>query len=402
VLATKDKPSLDAVVTDTEETEAVEPGVEEPERVLLHMPVDVRSASLAVLAVLAGLFTLGWAKAVFIPILLGLMASYALTPIVDRLERWRIPRVLGSAALLVAIVVGLLSTAWSLAPDAAAVVESLPTVALKLRQVVQRDRGEKPAPVAAIDKVQQAAAELEKAAEASAASAAASARGVTRVQIEKPRFNIQDYFWTGTLGLVTLTGQATMVLFLTFFLLASGSTFRRKMVKIAGPTFTEKKLTIQALDEVTDQIQRYLLVTLLTSVLVALVTWLAFLWMGVAQAAVWGIVAGVLNFIPYIGSIAFTVVSVIVGVVQFDSIEHGLLLAGVSLVIHTISGYVITPWLTSRASRMNAVAVFIAVLAWGWLWGLWGLLLGVPILMIVKAVCDRVEDLKPVGELLGS
>ena len=86
---------------------------------------------------------------------------------------------------------------------------------------------EKPAPVAAIDKVQQAAAELEKAAEASAASAAASARGVTRVQIEKPRFNIQDYFWTGTLGLVTLTGQATMVLFLTFFLLASGSTFRR-------------------------------------------------------------------------------------------------------------------------------------------------------------------------------
>ena len=102
MLATKDKPSLDAVVTDTEETEAVEPGVEEPERVLLHMPVDVRSASLAVLAVLAGLFTLGWAKAVFIPILLGLMASYALTPIVDRLERWRIPRVLGSAALLVA------------------------------------------------------------------------------------------------------------------------------------------------------------------------------------------------------------------------------------------------------------------------------------------------------------
>ena len=173
-------------------------------------------------------------------------------------------------------------------------------------------------------------------------------------------------------------------------------------MKIAGPTFSEKKLTIQALDEIHEQIQRYLLVTLLTSVLVAVATWLAFLWMGVTQAAVWGIVAGVLNFIPYIGSIVFTGVSVIVGVVQFDSIERGLVLAGVSLVIHTISGYIITPWLTSRASRMNAVAVFIAVLAWGWLWGLWGLLLGVPILMVVKAVCDRVEDLKPVGELLGS
>jgi len=74
----------------------------------------------------------------------------------------------------------------------------------------------------------------------------------------------------------------------------------------------------------------------------------------------------------------------------------------VSLVLHTISGYVLTPWLTSRTSRMNAVTVFVGVLAWGWLWGLWGLLLGVPILMVVKAVCDRIEDLKPVGELLGS
>jgi len=76
--------------------------------------------------------------------------------------------------------------------------------------------------------------------------------------------------------------------------------------------------------------------------------------------------------------------------------------AGVSLVLHTISGYVLTPWLTSRTSRMNAVTVFVGVLLFGWLWGLWGLLLGVPILMVVKAVCDRIEDLKPVGELLGS
>src|SRR4030095_4658018 len=117
---------------------------------------DVRSASLAVLAVIAGLFTLSWAKAVFIPILLGLMASYALTPLVDRLERWHIPRVLAAAVLLVAIVTGLLSTAWSLAPDATAVLESLPTVAQKLRQVAQRSRGEQPTPLAAIDQVQQA------------------------------------------------------------------------------------------------------------------------------------------------------------------------------------------------------------------------------------------------------
>ena len=110
-----------------------------------------------------------------------------------------------------------------------------------------------------------------------------------RVQIEKPKFNIQDYLWTGTLGLVALVGQATVVLFLTFFLLASGNTFRRKMVKIAGPTFTEKRLTMQALDEITEQIQRYLLVQVFTSVLVGIATWLCFLWIGVQHAAVWGI-----------------------------------------------------------------------------------------------------------------
>lgn len=173
-------------------------------------------------------------------------------------------------------------------------------------------------------------------------------------------------------------------------------------MKIAGSNFSEKKLTVQALDEIADQIQRYLLVQVFTSVIVAVATWLAFLWIGVQHAAAWGLVAGVLNFIPYLGSIIFTAASAAVGLMQFGTIESALLIAGVSLGIHTVSGYMLTPWLTSRTSRMSAVAVFVGVLAWGWLWGLPGLLLGVPILMVVKAVCDRVEDLKPIGELLGS
>jgi predicted PurR-regulated permease PerM len=78
-----------------------------------------------------------------------------------------------------------------------------------------------------------------------------------------------------------------------------------------------------------------------------------------------------------------------------------LLIGGVALLINFAEGYVLTPWLTSRASRMNPVAVFAGVLAWGWLWGIWGLFLGVPILMVIKVVCDRVDDFKAVGELLG-
>ena len=138
------------------------------------------------------------------------------------------------------------------------------------------------------------------------------------------------------------------------------------------------------------------------SLLVGLATWLCFLSIGVQHAAVWGLAAGVLNFVPYIGSIVFTGASAAVGLMQFGNLESAVLIAGISLALHTVSGYVLTPWLTSRTSRMNAVTVFVGVLAWGWLWGVWGLLLGVPILMVVKAVCDRIDDLKPLGELLSS
>jgi len=384
--------------TDSKALEPTAAALQERDGAAWQLPVDIRSASLALLAALASLYTLYWAKAVFVPILLGIMASYALTPVVDCLERWRLPRVLASALLLLSIVGGIGWTAYRLSDDAADLVASLPDVAQKLRQSIQKPTAKGVRSATAIDNVQQAASELEKTAEVSPGGR----RGVTRVQLEKPKFDIQDHLWTGTVGLLMLIGQATTVLFLTFFLLTAGNTFRRKMVRIAGPTFSEKKLTIQALDEITEQIQRYLLVQVLTSLLVGLATWLCFLSIGVQHAAVWGLAAGVLNFVPYIGSIVFTGASAAVGLMQFGNLKSAVLIAGISLALHTVSGYVLTPWLTSRTSRMNAVTVFVGVLAWGWLWGVWGLLLGVPILMVVKAVCDRIDDLKPLGELLSS
>jgi predicted PurR-regulated permease PerM len=103
-----------------------------------------------------------------------------------------------------------------------------------------------------------------------------------------------------------------------------------------------------------------------------------------------------------VGSIAVTGAAAVVAFLQFGTIEMALVVGGSSLVINTIEGYLLVPLATSRASSMNPVAVFIGVLAWGWMWGVWGLLLGIPILMAVKAVCDRVDHLKPVGELLGT
>ena len=375
-----------------------DPAAADSPRVVLQMPVDVRSASLVVLAVIASLFALRVASAVFIPVLLGLMFSYALSPVVNRLVKWRLPRSLASALVVASVVLLLAWTASSMKDDADSLIESLPHAAQKLRERLTERQSASPA---AINKVQEAAAQLEKVAEASASAPAAPARGVTRVQIEKPKFDVKDFLWTGTLGLITLAGQTTMVVFITYFILAAGDSFRRKLAKIAGPTFGKRKITVEALKEITQQIQRYLVVQLATSVLVGVATGLAFWYMGLEHAMVWGIAAGVLNLIPYIGALVLTAGASLSGLLQFDSLDQAILVGAVSMGIHIVSGYVITPWLTSRASRMSPVVVFVGVLAWGWLWGMWGLLLGIPILMVVKAVCDRVEDLKPVGELLG-
>jgi predicted PurR-regulated permease PerM len=368
----------------------------EPERVLLHMPVDIRSMSLVVLAILASLFVLHWAKAVLIPVMLGILFSYALSPIVNWMERKRIPRWLSAAVLLFAILGGTGATVWSLRGQATQLVEALPAAAQKLTSVLRTRAGAAPTP---LETVQKAASQLEQAARG---ESEANARGVTRVVIEPKRFNIKDYLWSGGIGLAALIGQFTVVIFLTYFLMLSGDTFRRKMLKLAGPNLSDKKITLQALHEVADQIQRYLQVQVLTSVVVGVLTWLALMALGLENAAVWGIAAGVLNLIPYVGTVIIAGASAMVAFLQFGTLDMALLIGGASLVIHAITGNLLTPWLTSRASRMSPVAVFVGMLAWGWLWGVWGLLLGIPILMMVKAVCDRVEDLKPIGEFLGS
>ena len=385
------------------------------------MPVDIRSVALAVIAALLAVFAIHWAKAVIVPLLLGLMLSYALTPLVDRLEQIRIHRTIGAGVLLVGMVGGFGAGAWALGDQANALVGTLPDVAQKLRELT-RSSGDGSATT--LDKVQQAALELEKAAElaasasnpqasASAASAAdadarravrnasRAATNVTRVVVERPHVNVREYLWSGTLGALTLIAQTTVVLFITFFLLASGDSFRRKLVQLAGPTLSQKKVTLEVLKEVTQQIQRYLLVQVVLSVIVGIATAVAFWSTGLEQPAVWGVIAGVTNLVPYVGAVATSVGAAVVAAAQFDSIDKALLVGALSFAIHAVVGNLLAPWWMGRASRISPFAVFVSLLAFGWLWGVPGLFLGVPILLVVKAVCDRIEDLKPVGELLG-
>lgn len=368
-------------------------------RTVQRLPVDIRSVSLAVLAVLASVYTLHWAGAVFIPVMVGILSSYALSPLVDWLQVRRVPRALSAAVLLVGLIGGVGASAYAFSDDASALVETLPAATQKLRNALRALPG---SPRNTLTTVQQAASQLEQAAEETGRTVVPVGAGVQRVQIVKPRFNIRDHLWNSGLGVIGMLGQLGTVALITFFLVASGDSFRRKLVKVAGPTLSRKRITLQALNQINDQIQRYMLVQLGTSALVGVVTGVGFMALGLEHAAVWGIAAGVLNLVPYVGSVVIAAGSALVAFLQFGTLEMVLLVSGGSLVVHALVGFLLTPWLTSRANQMNPLAVFVGMLAWGWLWGLWGLLLGVPILVVIKAVCDRTDDLKPIGEFLGS
>lgn len=365
------------------------------------MPVDVRNTALVFLSLAAAVFMLHWASAVFIPVMLGLLCSYALTPLVDRLKRWHVPRALGAGVLLLVLMGAIGGGAYFLRDDASRLVTALPEAVQKVKVVAEREkRASKPLPPSTLESVQKAAEQLVQV--TSGDPSTTTTTRVTQVQVAPARFNIKDYLWTGTMGLARVIGQGVVTLFMTFFLLTAGDTFRRKLVRVAGNTLAQRKITVQALNEITEQIQRYLLLHLFISALVGLVTGLCFWAMGLENAALWGVVGAVFRLVPYVGSAVAAGGAALVAFLQFGSVNMALAVLLVSIAIHSIAGTLITPWLASRASRLNPVAIFVGVIAWGWLWGVWGLLLGVPILMAIKAVCDRIDDLKPIGEFLGN
>jgi predicted PurR-regulated permease PerM len=357
-------------------------------------PVSARApAVLALLAIVAALYL---ARAFIIPLLIGILASYALSPAVDWLCRWRVPRVVAAALVLAALVGGASWMAISLGDEAAAMVRTLPEAARKLRQGLSERRPKGPT---ALHNVQQAAKELEQAAADIAAPAKPAPARARSAPAPVPWLN--DFVLAQTRLLAVVLAQAPIVVLLAYFLLAAGEHFRRKLVQLVGPSLAAKKDAVRVLEEIDEQVRRFLFSTIISNVLLAIATWLAFAALGVESALVWGVAAGVLHFVPYLGPLAVALASGLAAYLQFDSLLSGLAVAGASLAVATVVGLMFTTWLQGRFARVNPAVLFIALLFFGWLWGLWGLLLGAPLVAIAKVVCDRVESLQPVAVLLG-
>ena len=372
---------------------------DEPETIMEEMGSDVDAirVALVVLAVLGTILMLQFAQPVLIPTVVAILISYVLGPAVGSMARHGIPRMAGAVLMILLLCGGIGLGVYTLTDEALAIIENVPAAARRLATRLESKTGKEAGP---LEKMQEAATEVERAAE-QATDPQPTPRGVTRVQIVEPAFAAREYLRAGGVGLVGLLGQFAMVLFLVFFLLVTGDLFKRKLVKIAGPTLTKKKITVQIMDEINKQISGFLRVQVITSAIVAAATGVALWWFGVQQFVVWGLLAGVFNSIPYLGPLVVTSALGVVTFMQFDDVAKTLYVCAATLVITSLEGWLLTPALMSRASQMNPVAIFIGLLFWSWVWGVMGTILAVPMLMALKAVCDRIEDLQPIGELLG-
>lgn len=354
-----------------------------------------RRYATVVIAVLLTIGMLWWAQELIIPLVMAVLLTYALDPIHRRIVSAGVPSSI-SAALVLVLVLGLGSGGlFVLRDQAAAFAQQLPAVAERVRDLV---RNSAQSPSNPVGKVQQAASEIKKAADETAPP---PPRGVTRVQVEEPPLRWIDLVWKGSIGAIAIGIQVIIVLFLVFYLLASGDLYKRKLVKITGPVLSSQRLTVEILNDITSQIERFILARIAISIMVGLGTGLAFWYLGVAQPAMWGLAAGVLNTIPYLGPSAVAVASAVIALLQFGNWRMALTVGGAATLVASIEGMFITPMLMGQAGRMSPAAIFIGLSFWGWLWGIWGLLLAVPLLMILKAICDHVEGLGWVSELLG-
>jgi predicted PurR-regulated permease PerM len=263
--------------------------------------VPVRNVALYLLVIFAAIALLYWAKVVFIPLVLGFIVSYALAPVVDRLQKLGIARGVSAAVLLLAIVLGIGAATFSLRDEAVDLIESLPEAVEKMQAAAREEFADSRK---TFEKMQKAAQEIERATEDR--TSATPPPGVRQVQVVRPKLNIRQYLATTVTNAMAISGLALIVVLLAYFLLASGDLFRRKWVELSGPTLARRKVTIQVMDEIATQVQRYLAVQVLTSAIVGVASGLAFWAIGLENAAVWGIAAGVLNLVPYLGAIVTT------------------------------------------------------------------------------------------------
>lgn len=350
----------------------------------LGRTIDVQTVFLGIIAVLLVLFTFYAARTIMMPLVLACMFNLVLTPVVLGLARVRIPEPAG-AALVVFVFLFVVGVGLStLAEPAAGWLRRLPFVIDQLS-----DR---------LDFVQVPAKQLKKAEEALTNLGGGGAPDkATQVVVVPPATTLRELLVNETsrfaIGAVT-------TLVLLYFMLAMGDKFLRRLVA-ALPDFRTKKQAVEIAHQLQSDMSHYLLTVSIINVGFGAVVAVAMLVTGMPNPLLWGAMVALLNYIPFLGHTVSTVIIAVVALLSFPELGAALIPPGVFIVIAALEGNVVTPMILARRLTLNPVAVVAALLVWGWMWGIVGLLLAVPLLVVIKIACDRIEPLHPVGEFLG-
>ena len=340
---------------------------------------ELRGIRLAVtvLATLAALEVLGHARAFAVPVAFALFIAMCLDPVVSRLAGWHVPRPLAAALVLVLFTALVLVGLLSLQDDVDGVLRDLPRSALHLRDMIRSASNDKSSWWQRLNLI---------------ARNVGATRGTpaTPIPVVSADGAVSNVLIQGSIGVATLVSECAMVLFLVYFLL----------IMQWGRLRVGARSQVDIVHLAAEQVQRFVLLLTFTNALLGALIWAAFAQLGVSHAAVWGVVAALLHVIPYAGPALFAIAVALAATVQFESFSHGLLVAAVAVVLTTLIGIVLTSWLSGKASRMNKAAVFVGLLFWAWLWGIAGLFLGVPMMMVLKVVADNLPALHWLSRLL--
>lgn len=349
-------------------------------RELMQGPFGIRSLALTGLFILAAFYTLYFGRAFFLPIVLALLLNSLLSPVVRVLHRLRIPNALGAGLVVFGLLGGLGWGVYELSGPAYEWAQKAPQTMRRLERKLREFK--KP-----VQTMSKATEQVEK---------------ITQVGPRTPETVVR----TETLGermfsqATELVAGGVVMFILLFFLLASGDLFLRKLIRVL-PSLADKRKAVEIARQIESDISTYLVTITAINIGLGLATWGILSLLGVPNPLLWGVLATVTNYIPYLGAILMIAILGMVGFLTFDGTTQAMMVPLSFVGLNILESYIVTPLVLGHRLTLNPVVIFLGLTFWGWLWGITGALLAVPIMVVLKIFCDHTEPLRPIGEFLG-
>ncbi len=355
----------------------------DPLSLLWQRPYPAQALALNGLFLLAVLYTLDFGRPILLPLVLAFLISFILNPVVRVLSRIWLPPALGAAVVLLVLAAAIGYGASHLVGPAGDWMQRAPE---SLHQIEARIRSLK----RTMREVTQATDQVEKLAtiNPSAAAAVVAVQGPNLTQI------VVGQAWQ-------IASTGAIVLILSYFMLASGDMLLRKTVRVL-PRLEDKKRAVEIARRIEADISLYLLTVTMINAGLGAAVGLALLALHMPNPMLWGAMAGILNFVPFIGSGVGIAIVAAVALLTFNTLGQAAMPPATYLLLTSLEAYIVTPHILGHRLTLNPLVIFVGLIFWGWLWGVIGALLAVPMLMTLKVFCDHVEPLSALGEFLGS